>query len=300
MKRLALVILGAALLSSSFTPLHHVGVAQARDSSLVVEISSATKVLDLGPKDFVIPAGWSAANLDDSLWEHAVKVASDTAQEIHTRYGSLANLPLYWGPNPNDRYCFRMTFFLPEATSYQNSSVTVVAQTDETGGAVNNSGTFGTSSSSGDAYSLNSYPISQYLHAGKNAVGIATNSFSSLRAISVHVSIHIQGATLRAPVAGTPRSKVSSVSLSFPANNAIVTGSSLPLAWTPFPNATSYLLRVTLVKPDLGEAIRAHTVTAIERTVVGTRVNVATANLLKGVYQWAVAAVNANGMIIAV
>ncbi|HVA89113.1 MAG TPA: hypothetical protein VNL71_04660 [Chloroflexota bacterium] len=45
------------------------------------------------------------------------------------------------------------------------------------------------------------------------------------------------------------------VALSFPADKAIVTGSDLPLTWSPFPHASAYLVHVWLLKADPGQAV---------------------------------------------
>jgi hypothetical protein len=78
-----------------------------------------------------------------------------------------------------------------------------------------------------------------------------------------------------------------------------VTGISLPLTWSPFPHASAYLVYVWLVKADPGQAITATTVATTSMTVLGTRASVSTAGMLKGVYAWDVAALNAKGALIA-
>jgi hypothetical protein len=52
-------------------------------------------------------------------------------------------------------------------------------------------------------------------------------------------------------------------------------------------------------KADPGQAITASTIATASSTVAGTRITVSTAGMLKGLYQWDVAAINASGQLIA-
>jgi hypothetical protein len=278
--------------------------ALAANTTIVVSISSATRVFDLGPNNNPQPANWGATNFDISLWDHAVPVSGATAECIHNAMGSLGHLPLYWGPRANDFYLVRIPFLAPAASSYNDSSIAYanydsnveVWLFDGNGTAIST-----TVLGSDLADSLHVFSVDSLLKPGINTLGLWENpNVSSCGpAIGVRISIQAQGVKGGLP---TPRPAIAigpAVALSFPANNAIVTGTSLPLAWSPFPHASAYLVHVWLVKADPGQAVTASTVANTALTVIGTRASVSTANMLKGVYGWDVAALDAKGALIA-
>jgi hypothetical protein len=149
--------------------------------------------------------------------------------------------------------------------------------------------------------SLHVFSIGSLLKPGINVLDLyeTPTSDGCGAAVGVRISIEAQGIKggLPAPQPAAPTG--SGVTLSFPANNAIVTGTSLPLSWSPFPHAAAYMVHVWLLKADPGQVVTATTVTTTSMAVLGTRASVSTAGMLKDVYGWDVAELNAKGALIA-
>jgi len=274
--------------------------ALAADATIIVSMNGGVRVFDLGPNSNSLPEGWRATDFDVSLWDHAVPVSTATAACIHNAEGPLGHLPLYWGPTATHFYLVRIPFVVPAASSYDGSNVSFtgfdrqdeVDLTDSTNSTSNLGNDLGGS--------LHVFSIGSQIKPGINVLALWENPDvgSCGPAIGVRISIQAQGVKGGVPA---PRPVISSgpaVALSFPAKNAIVTGSDLPLAWSPYPHASAYLVHVWLIKADPGQAIGAGTVATTAMTVLGTRATVSTAHMLKGVYGWDVAALNGGGSLI--
>ena len=274
--------------------------ALAANATIVVSLNSSTKVFDLGPGNNQQPDGWTTPNFDVSLWDHAARVSESTAACIHTVLGPLGHLPFYRGPTANDYYLIRLPFSVPAASSYNGSSVSIANYDGGDEVTLTDSNKVVSKLTTDIGWGLHVFSVGSLLKPGINLLGLfEAPSGGCGTAIGVRISIQAQGVKGGVPA---PRPIISSgpaVALSFPANHAIVTGSDLPLAWRPYPHAAAYLVHVWLIKADPGQALGAGTVATTAMTVLGTRATVSTANMLKGVYGWDVAALNGGGALIA-
>ncbi len=299
----AVVILGLMLVA----PVHQ-ETARAYDSSIVIQMSSATKVLDLGPNNNTWPADWNTVAFDDSIWDHAVPVLGATADCVHTALGPLGGLPLFYGPNAQDFYLFRTRFTVSEAQSYEGSTLIyanydhppeyVQYYTNQHSNWLYLNGSYVADSLD---HSLHTLSVAAQLKPGANVLAFwehKTSSNDCDTSVGFRITIRMRGVKGTPPLPKPTPPIGPAVALTFPADKAIVTGTGLPLAWKPFPRAAAYLVHVWLVKADPGQAITAATVATAASTVLATRATISTANMPKGTYLWSVAALNAGGQII--
>jgi hypothetical protein len=275
--------------------------ASALDAILVATMSASTKALDLGIGNSGTPSVWDTAAYDDTAWDHAVPISGDTVDCIHASLGDLGKLPLFWGLKPDHYYALRVTIRVPAAQSYIGSAIDY-ANNDGTN-AVSFNGTLLPYKSyhPGWPNGLHAFDIKPMVVPGVNVLGIVEGPSTTgcKGVIGARITIHAQGVKGSVPAPSTTPVLGPAVSPVFPAEGAIVAGASLPLSWKALPTATAYLVHVWLLKAGTGQLMTVHTTATIARTVIGNHVSIVTSGMLKGVYCWNVAAVNAKGILIA-
>jgi hypothetical protein len=83
-----------------------------------------------------------------------------------------------------------------------------------------------------------------------------------------------------------------------PAQQATVHGQKLTFRWHGFPGATYYYLQAWLITPADGQTITSNSVLTVATRVSGTSYPLPTRAMAKGMYQWRMAALDANGAVI--
>lgn len=83
-----------------------------------------------------------------------------------------------------------------------------------------------------------------------------------------------------------------------PGQNAVLTGAVLPFTWHPFRHAAYYDLQIWLVQAAKGQTLTARSVTNFAIRLKGTSYGLSVKAMPKGVYQWRMAATDAQGAII--
>ena len=286
-----------ALLVSSVPTALRPRNALAADTTIVAQISPSTKALDLG-NGVAPPIGSDVARFDDSSWDNANLVSSEAARCMHIGFPNLPRMQFYWGATTPHTYLFRIKFTVPWAGSYAGSTVSYVANALAYELGFDGSPLRFKPLLPGvrQPVGLQTFPVESYVQPGPNVVTFwADPPRLCLPAVSIRVVIHAHGVS-GGPV--VPNPSVPTVMPAFPPDNAIVTGSSLPLSWQPFPQAAAYLVRLWLVKADAGQVVIASTVATTARTVLGVRMGLSTVRMLKGQYRWDIAALNAAGQLI--
>lgn len=304
----ALVVSSLSLLMATYSaPMLYVQRSIDATTSLTVAMGPGTKALDLGPGDQRLPKpdNWYEVGYDDSAWDHAVLVASNVLDCMRQYVPGWGSAPTYWGSNPFGYYLFRQTFILPQAKSYEGSTLVVGGPT----GAGYSSDPFafyivylnGVQIDTWQDRGLRQDIIGTNLQAGTNVLAIYAPPTNDLTAPNVHCSaltftihIHANGAVQSSPPAPMPPAPT----ITLPGQNAVLTGPVLPFTWNAYPHAAYYDLQVWLVHAARGQKLTARSITNFAIRLRGTSYGLSVKMLPKGVYQWRMAATDAQGALI--
>lgn len=88
------------------------------------------------------------------------------------------------------------------------------------------------------------------------------------------------------------------LTVALPGQNAVLTGRVLPFTWHAYRHAVYYDLQIWLVQAAKGQALTTHSVTNYAVRLKGTSYGLSVKMMPKGVYQWRMAATNAQGALI--
>lgn len=330
----AVAIVGWVGLISATSPLNprHAS-ARATDSntSTRIVIGSTTKALQiLVGQTSGYPGSWYYNRFDDSQWGHPAAVSPAVASCITQTMDGWAGFPAYWGTGNLSSLLLRQHFYLlkvPGDYGYAGTTIDLRSYARDTDVWLNQQPILVADSNdfsgvSPGVLSLRAFstadriPVGSLIHAGDNVLALRldastdthTPAGAPCNATGFIITTQSHSATDGASPSPSPIPAATavptagqsgpSVSPSFPADNAIVTGTALPLSWQPFRQAAAYLVRVWLVKADAGQAVTASTVATTTQTVLGARTAISTARMLKGQYRWDVAALDAAGQLI--
>ena len=310
----ALAIVACVGLLSAASPLNlrHVSAAPVKDNvtTFRIVIGPATKVAD---------ASQVGMGSDDSKWGRPVTLSPDIAACVSQQTGSWPRFPAFWGADTSHGYWMHQHFSLPKARSYSGSVFDIRAYARFVAVFLNGSLLGGAglpTYHSQTAVRVQLDPT--LLHAGDNlleiqflpqtsvlgARGVPCNAASFiLTALAQDAAGSVSPSPAPVPTVTavpTPIPSGPTVTPSFPPDNAIVTGTTLPLRWQSFRHAAAYLVHIWLVKADAGQAVTASTVATTAKTVLGVSTALSTARMLKGEYRWNIAALNAAGQLITV
>lgn len=279
-----------------------------KDASFVVQAGTGTKVFEMGPKfGKVPPANWATTTFDDSGWQSAERAVPQHQDSGAFSFGwSFPNHDGYWGQYSDYYYLFRQTFLLPPATSYRGtlSFRTFIARYKDTGylHILFNGATL--PYSRGINTSRKVFSISPFLKAGSNVLAIYAGP--TILGSGVGFRLDLQARDITGPVITPtvtptvqPVASTPAVSVTVPADGAVVTQGMVPFQWQAFPGAARYYLQFWLVKPAAGggtinDAVR----TNVTATFTGTLATFSTLDMRPGTYQWRMAAVAADGTLL--
>ncbi len=123
----ALAISGLVVAATWGSGAVHAQRTAGLNTTQIIQISAATKTLDLGASNGAqTPPNWTDAGFDDSSWTPATPAAPTCASNHANEVPSIGSpTALYWGTIPSDAYLFRQDFTLPTAKSYYGSTLSV-------------------------------------------------------------------------------------------------------------------------------------------------------------------------------
>jgi len=270
------------------------------NTTQTIQISGATKFLDLGNSTSSEPGGWDQESFDDSSWQAAAQVSSDVtscAVQNHSDLSAMQNTPNYWGTNAGDAYLVRQTFTLPTAKGYYGSTILYgadnVARLHINGQDVND-------------YVQNTFShpgIGQYLHTGANVIsfevqssGDTTSQNVPCSALTFTINLVITGIHTNNP---SPQ-KQATMATTLPGSNAVLTGNNLPFSWNRYNGASYYYLQMWMDNAGPGQRITSRTTTTYTARLTGTGFNLNVSHFAKGTYSWRMAAVGGAGNLLTV
>ena len=302
------------------------------NTSARIVIGSTTKAL-AADINATFPNIWYSSGFNDLKWGYPVPVSPAVTACVTEKMGSWEGFPAYWGTGNPVTLLVRQHFFMPKVGiqfgGYAGTTIDLRSYARDTEVWLNDSQVLAAYSqdftepspgvqSRAASSTTDRIPVGNLVHAGDNVLAIRLNASTDMRtpagatcnAISFIITTQahsVIGNALPSPPPVPTSTAVPTlipsgptVLLASPPDNAYVTGSALPLSWQPFRHAAAYLVRIWLVKADAGRAVKAGTVATIAQTVPGLRTAIPTAGLLKGQYNWDVAALNAPGQLITV
>ncbi len=299
------VTLGVAMAAAVSTATWGSGAVHAQrtaglNTTQTIQISGATKFLDLGNSFSSEPGGWDQASFDDSAWQAPAQVSSDVtscAIQTYSNLSAMQNTPNYWGTNEGDNYLARQTFTLPAAKGYYGSTISYGAA-DGAGLHVN-----GQNTGDGPLRSFSSFGLGQYLHAGINVVSFelrptsaSTSQGVSCSALTFTINLVITGMQVNDP----PQHKQSTMATTLPGSNTILTGNSLSFSWNHFFGASYYYLQMWMDNAGPGQRITSRITTMYSARLTGTSFNLNVSRFAKGTYSWRMAAVGGAGNLLTV
>lgn len=277
----------------------------ASDATITVQIGPATRALSATYGS--LSPDWLTPEYDTSFWKPVQRVTTDVQRCVVQNTEDWQGLPMYWAKDVQSSAYFRQAFIVPEADSYAESTLILGKFTNEQPyeSSVLASSVYINQEKYAGSYSagINQLGIASYLHAGINILGfyglpplVKSASGVPCSAFGFQLIIHAQGLHAARGRTGSPAPTVTALR---PADGARVTGSMVPLAWSPFGRAGAYLVHVWLRRADSGQPITASMVATVSLTVTGTTASIPTANMPRGAYAWGIAALDPQGAIIA-
>ncbi len=280
------------------------------NTTQTIQISSATKALDLGTDpNSPNPPNWTDINFDDSSWQPATQVPSDVASCASSTNSELATLQssLYWGANEGDNYLFRQTFTLPKAKSYYGSTLTIGAYYGNSYGVAFYLNASDTNNPTANLSGNNEYQriaVGQDLHPGVNVIAIntdasndTTSSNQSCSALNFTMNLVMTDVQTQN---NSTQQKQATMATTLPGSNAILTGNSLPFSWNRYNGASYYYLQMWMDNAGSGQRITSRTTTTYTARLTGTSFNLNVNHFAKGTYSWRMAAVGGAGNLLTV
>jgi len=302
----ALAISGLVVAATWGSGAVHAQRTAGLNTTQTIQISAATKFLDLGSSTSSEPGGWDNESFDDSSWQAPAQVSSDVTSCVVQNHGNLSamqNTPNYWGTNAGDDYLVRQTFALPAAKGYYGSTILY-------GADYNASLHINGQDTSDSANGAFSHPgIGQYLHAGANVIAFAlqseTNPDGNHATTSQNVPCSAFTFTINLVVTDIhtntpPQQKQAAMATTVPGSNAVLTGNSLPFSWNRYNGASYYYLQMWMDNAGPGQRITSRTTTMYSARLTGTGFTLNVNHFAKGTYSWRMAAVGGAGNLLTV
>lgn len=291
----ALAVSGLVVAATWGSGAVHAQRSAGLNTTRTIQISAATKTLDLGAdSNAQTPPSWQNVGFDDSSWQPSVRVPADVIACGTQNSQQLASTPDFWGTHESDSYLFRETFNLPTAKSYYGSvlNMSINANSDSMGVSLNGQDL---QFPAVDGNYENWRPaIGQYLRQGKNVLAILahpantggtgygqTSSGGPCSLLTFALAINITGIQTNPPTHASP-----SLSTILPGQNAVLSNSnSLPFSWDRYNKAAYYYLQMWLTDPT-GGPITSHTTTMYSMRLTGTSYTLNVSQFAKGAYTW--------------